>query len=238
MSKNKQIKKISQNLNWHIIPVLNPDGYAYTWPDLEDKTISRYERTVRRMWRRNRNERMVKNFYGRNETCFGVDLNRNFEANFGGKGSSGYCGDIYRGPEAFSEKESLALREYVEKAKAEEKFSMYLTFHSYGQYILFPYGKDENLTPKNYKELYSLSSRAANAIKAYNNQPYKYGQTTKVLYPAAGGSDDWAYDNGIDLAFTYEMKGNGFTLPKSMIQVACEEAMKGVIVMGEYLIRK
>ena len=50
------------------IPVVNPDGLAFSWG-------------VDRFWRKNRRDN--------NDSSFGVDLNRNFDANWGGGGSSG-----------------------------------------------------------------------------------------------------------------------------------------------------
>lgn len=49
--------ELLENVDWIIIPNLNPDGY--TWSYNQD-----------RMWRKNRNQI--------NSTCLGVDLNRNF----------------------------------------------------------------------------------------------------------------------------------------------------------------
>jgi len=52
--------------NWFIIPILNPDGYVYTWTD-------------DRAWRKNL-------FQGENPLCTGVDLNRNSDVGFGTQG--------------------------------------------------------------------------------------------------------------------------------------------------------
>lgn len=218
------IDSLSKNLNWHIVPVFNPDGYDYTW-------------AKNRMWRKNRVQ------YG---LCTGVDLNRNYAANWGGPGSSGQCTDTYRGPEVFSEKESQAQRDYFDNWKNSTEgqnspIEMYLTFHSYGQYVIFPYGKDYTSVPENYDELKTLSEDAAMAIKSVYGSTYIYGQTTETLYPAAGGSDDWAYEWGANLSFTYELRDTGtygFNLPEEQIQPTCEEIIRGVIVMGEHLITR
>ena len=52
------------NFNWYLLPVANPDGYAYTF-------------SKNRMWRKNRSPQ------GKN--CTGVDLNRNWDFHWGGK---------------------------------------------------------------------------------------------------------------------------------------------------------
>jgi murein tripeptide amidase MpaA len=50
-------RELVDNADWVIVPNVNPDGYVYSW-------------TTDRLWRKNR--RYI------NETCTGVDLNRNF----------------------------------------------------------------------------------------------------------------------------------------------------------------
>ena len=77
-----------------LVPVLNPDGYEYS-------------RTTDRMWRKNRRKNS-------GSKCDGVDLNRNFEKGFGTASSGNPCHEDFRGPEAFSEPESAALRDYIQ----------------------------------------------------------------------------------------------------------------------------
>lgn len=82
------------------------------------------------MWRKNRR-------LNEGSTCRGVDLNRNFDVNFGGVGTSGSpCGETYRGPSALSEKESSSLARFIDRFP---NTTLYLSFHSYGQYLMFPY---------------------------------------------------------------------------------------------------
>ena len=90
---DSQITAIMQDIRWHILPVINPDGYTYAWD--QD-----------RLWRKNRRNN--------GDGTFGVDWNRNFDANWGGPGSSSNTNsDIYHGPSAFSEPETRALRDYI-----------------------------------------------------------------------------------------------------------------------------
>lgn len=46
------------------------------------------------------------------------------------------CSEIYAGPRAFSEPETKALADFISTF---DNVKMYLAFHSYGQYILYPY---------------------------------------------------------------------------------------------------
>lgn len=82
-----------------------------------------------RMWRKTRQPHT--------RHCFGADPNRNFDVRWGTVGTSNRpCSETYGGPRAFSEPETLAMSEYM---KTVENLRMYLTFHSYGQYLMFPY---------------------------------------------------------------------------------------------------
>ena len=88
--------------DYYILPVVNPDGYRYTF---------QYDR----LWRKNRRK---------GTSCSGVDLNRNFGYRWGGKGtSSNMCYETYRGSKAFSEPETDAIRNFFENSLANFKVS-------------------------------------------------------------------------------------------------------------------
>ena len=79
--------------------------------------------------------------------CAGVDLNRNFSYKWGGRGSSSKtCSEEYRGTRPFSEPETAALRNFLTARR--NSVVMYLTFHSYGQMILYPWGYDARVAAK------------------------------------------------------------------------------------------
>ena len=79
--EDRQGDKFKENLNFHILPVANPDGYIYTWSNSTDiKT---------RLWRKNRNGTWVDgdSIFKKNKSvdnCVGVDLNRNFDFHWNG----------------------------------------------------------------------------------------------------------------------------------------------------------
>ncbi|CAG5004950.1 unnamed protein product [Parnassius apollo] len=109
-SNNSELKKIAQAYEWYFVPILNPDGYEIT-------------HTSDRLWRKNSR---------------GVDLNRNFEIEFGSIGvSSNKLDETYCGENAFSERESSAMASYV-RSKS-DRLEYYLAFHSYGQCMIIPY---------------------------------------------------------------------------------------------------
>ena len=76
-SRSDNNNSIISQFNWVLIPVLNPDGYVYTW--MEPST---------RMWRKNRSftrEQMIISKEKDDDLCIGVDINRNFDSHWGGK---------------------------------------------------------------------------------------------------------------------------------------------------------
>ena len=62
---------------------------------------------------------------------------------------------------------------------------MYLTFHSYGQYWLIPWGYDVAF-PSDYEDLKDLAVKAASKIRKY---PFTVGNSADLLYAAAGNCD-------------------------------------------------
>ncbi|XP_047526068.1 carboxypeptidase B-like [Pieris napi] len=205
-----------RNIDWYFLPVVNPDGYEYT-------------HTADRLWRKNR-----KPAVGRQ--CAGTDLNRNFGYRWGGKGASANpCSDIFRGNRMFSEPESKALGDFIKNTAA--NFTAYLTYHSYGQYILYPWGYD-NVVPPDHKTLDDVGKSMADAIKQIDGSKYTVGSSSGVLYPAAGGSDDWAKGQGIKYSFTIELGDTGrygFILPTSYIEPVAKESLAGLRVLAHYV---
>nr|UPI76683.1 M14 metal carboxypeptidase 6 [Antheraea yamamai] len=206
-----------KNIDWYFLPVVNPDGYEYT-------------HTVDRLWRKNR-----KPSYS-NRSCTGTDLNRNFGYRWGGKGASNSpCSEIYRGSKAFSEPETQALSNFIQTSAA--NFSAYLTYHSYGQYLLYPWGYD-NALPPDYKALDDLGKRIAQAIQQTGGSNYQVGSSSGLLYPASGGSDDWAKSQGIKYTFTIELSDTGrygFILPTSYIDRVARENLAGLRVLASQI---
>ena len=85
-----------------------------------------YSHTTDRFWRKNRSPRR-KTLSSLFRTCHGVDLNRNFGFHWGDfhgsifsdhrTGSQLSCVETYSGPQAFSELETRAIRDFVESKK-------------------------------------------------------------------------------------------------------------------------
>ena len=113
-------------------------------------------------------------------------MNRNFGYHWGGFGASeNACKETYRGTSAFSEPESRAIRDFL--LRGENNFVLYLTFHSYGQYILYPWGYDK-LDTRDWRDLQRVGDITNNALgRLHNGVEYQVGSAAKMLYPASGG---------------------------------------------------
>ncbi|KFO18335.1 carboxypeptidase O [Fukomys damarensis] len=211
---NSRISVFLKNLDFYVLPVLNIDGYIYTW-------------TTDRLWRKSRSSH-------NNGTCFGSDLNRNFNISWCSTGASNDCQSItFCGTGPKSEPETKAVADLIESKK--EDIVCFLTIHSYGQLILVPYGYTTNKS-SNHEELIRVGQKAANALKAKHGTNYRVGSSADILYPTSGSSRDWARDIGIPFSYTFELRDNGthgFILPEDQIQLTCEEAMEAVLSILE-----
>lgn len=72
-------------------------------------------------------------------------------------------------------------------------------------------------------------------IKVLDNQVYSVGPSATLLYPAAGGSDDWAKSIGIKYSYTIELRDTGrygFVLPANFIEPTGKEAKAFVFTVS------
>jgi len=208
------VTALVDEIEWVILPVLNPDGYEYTW----DST---------RLWRKNRRNN--------GDGTFGVDLNRNWDIDFGGEGSSGNTNsDIYRGPFAFSEPETAAIRDFL---IAEPRVAAHIDFHCFSQLILYPWGHSgaPPLSPSLQMFYEDLSDDMASAIQSQFGSIY-VPQESIDLYPAAGVMSDYTASQNL-LAWTFELRpssggAGGFVLPPEQILPTGIENFEAVKVMA------
>ncbi|XP_012160052.1 zinc carboxypeptidase A 1 [Ceratitis capitata] len=211
---NKDVRKVAERYVWYVVPHSNPDGFVYT-------------HTTNRLWRKTRTP------YG---NCFGADPNRNWDFHWNEVGSSSNpCSDTYAGPAAFSEIETRTLAEYISTLKG--KLFLYLSFHSYSQLLLFPYGHTSEL-PSNYKNLKRVFDVAVAAVSKRYGTRYIGGNVYDAIYPAAGASLDWAYGKmEVPYSYCFELRPSGsalwsgFRLPANQIIPTGEEIMDSMLAM-------
>ncbi len=198
-----RVKDILDSSRLVIIPVTNPDGYLYTW-------------TGNRFWRKNRR---VNGF-----DTFGVDINRNWEYEWGGEGSSASpASPVYRGTGPFSEPETAALRDL--SLSFGDQLVAHIDYHTYSQLILWPFGYAAGVvTPEPDRTFFdTLAIDLSEEIFAFSGVFYDPMQSVD-LYPAAGNSSDWYYGELGAKSLTYELRPlDRFDPPPSIILPTAQE---------------
>ncbi|GAB0095518.1 carboxypeptidase B [Sergentomyia squamirostris] len=203
--------------DWIIIPVANPDGYQFSHDS-------------NRMWRKTRSPNP-------GSTCIGTDGNRNYRYRWGFAGiSTNPCSDVFLGSAPHSEVEVQAVSNELTKEAAGVK--LYLSYHSFGDWLLFPWGYDR-VYHDNHAQLQALGDTVADEIYRVHGRRYTVGNSAILLYPAAGASDDYAAaEHNIQLAYTVELTGGGstgFDLPPDMILPVSIENLTGMRVYAQYI---
>jgi len=211
-----QVQRLGDDVIFYIVPIVNPDGYVYSW-------------TTDRLWRKNR-----RNNGG---GVYGVDLNRNWGAGWGldSGSSSNPSSEVYRGTAPFSEPETQAVRDFV---LTHPEIAAHIDFHSYSQLILYPYDYQAAYPPEPDRTTFvNLSADMANAIFSVHGQVYT-DMSGWELYLASGTMPDWMYiDQGI-LAWTIELRpvgSPGFILPPDQIIPTGEENFAAILVLSDYV---
>lgn len=201
--------------NYIIIPVVNPDGYAYTW-------------STNRMWRKNRSKAAP---VAGQKSCLGADLNRNYgHASFGGEGaSSDPCSHIFAGSRPFSELETQALADLMWSLRDRIKF--YLTMHSFNQLWACPYAHTTE-PPAHLQTHLRVLRSIQRAVYETEGVHYEIGPLSTSLYVGSGFGIDFAYDQcGIVHSYLVELRdkgANGFVLPADQIMPTARETFAGL----------
>ncbi|KJH53278.1 shTK domain protein [Dictyocaulus viviparus] len=230
--KDPQIRQFVDELEWYIVPLLNPDGYEYSRSS-NDPEI--------RLWRKNRSPpKCIQQSTGlftppQTVCCQGVDLNRNFDWFFGQVGSStDPCSEIYQGAYAFSEPETAAVRDFVQRHNVQT----FLTFHSYSQILMYPFGHQIRTYSNDVNDLRSTALSASSQLQRMFGTSYKVGTGADTLYPASGGSEDWAKGKAhVKYSYLFELRPeeqvwDGFLLSENQIMPTARETWEAVKVIA------
>ncbi|XP_022113411.2 carboxypeptidase B [Pieris rapae] len=202
-------------VDWYILPVVNPDGYEFT----------RTSRT-NRLWRKTRSKNALLD-------CFGVDGNRNYAFKWAVSGvSKNPCDkETYAGPKPFSEPETQMVRNVM--ITYGKRIKLYVSLHSYGQYLVYPWGYTGDFLPKEWEKLDSLAKMVSDAVERAGGQPFRVMSAGK-WYPAAGGSDDFAFGAiGVPYSYTMELTdGYEFLFPERLLHTVLPQFYEGFKVFA------
>lgn len=176
---NPRVQRLVNSRDIHFVPMVNPDGAEY------DIASGSYK-----SWRKNR----ARNSGG----TYGVDLNRNYAYGWGGGGAStSPNSETFRGPNAFSEPETQAIKKYVE---SHENITVLLSFHTYSQLILYPWGHVyDSIANTRDKQVHEVMAKKMSEWNGYTPQQ------SSELYIASGDTTDWSYGEHKIVSFTFEL---------------------------------
>ena len=192
------VTHLIDNRELYFIPCINPDGYVYN--EITNPNGGG-------LWRKNRRE----NGGG----SFGVDLNRNYDYQWGfnNQGSSpNPNSSTYRGTSPASEPEIQAVQNFV----ISREFTLAFNYHAFASSFNFPWGYLPNFFTPDHSTFVALSSN----YSQFNN--YRYGTPwTNLGYVTNGYSNDWFYGEQTQkskvFSWTVEESGNSFWPPQTSI---------------------
>jgi carboxypeptidase T len=212
-----EVRRAVSGAQIYIMPIMNPDGLEFS--------IHTY-----RFWRKNR--RYQGNF------AWGVDPNRNYGYKWGhdniGSSSSPWS-YVYRGPSAFSEVETQAVRDFLLQHPPAGSIS----YHNFSQIIIYPWGYTYEPT-EDAAEMNAIAAGMSERMEPVNQRVYDYG-ASDILYPVNGDTIDWIYGTFGTPAFTIELppeylEMGGFFTPEEMIGPTFNENVPALIYFVNYFV--
>jgi hypothetical protein len=206
---DEDVKYLVDSCEIWIVPVVNPDGYEYS-------------RTTDRMWQKNRRDN--------GDGTFGVNLSRNYSYMWGGPGSNGDpSSPDYRGPGAFSEPETCAVRDLATACD----FRVMMTYHSPGQMVFSPWGYTGDPCPDDIP-MSTMKFTMRNLIKETSGATYiDWWDWPGAFVGSSGGfEDDWFYGELGIYSFGIELGPFGDRIPpENLINIICEENLPAALYL-------
>jgi len=204
-----QIKNWVNSIEIWLVPVVNPDGYKYI-----------FENDLRfPWWRKNLRDNDGDGVF--NPLYDGVDLNRNYGYNWqeGGDGKPGSW--FYRGETPFSENETQAIMNLARR----ENFAIGISYHSYGESILFPWGNFKR--PPDLELIVEIAGEMASRIKRESGR----GQYSILpLNGRVGQSSIWMYAEQHVIDYIIEVGTQYFPAEES-VPFIIKENLKGAFYL-------
>ncbi|KAK4127715.1 hypothetical protein N657DRAFT_612642 [Parathielavia appendiculata] len=229
------ITKLLEQFDIVLIPVLNPDGYEYTWQ-------------TDRLWRKSRQQTKMR-------FCRGLDLDHSFGYRWDPvRHQADPCSESYGGDQPFQAVEASQLAKWARnETENGVKFVAYIDLHSYSQQVLFPYAYTCSVDPPNLENLEELALGLAKAIRMTSGESYtvnsacegavarSYSASDSLsrVEAAGGAAIDWFYHE-LQARYSYQIKlrdtgSYGFLLPSDNIVPTGEEMLSALKYLGDYL---
>ncbi|KAF2867355.1 hypothetical protein BDV95DRAFT_598048 [Massariosphaeria phaeospora] len=218
-SKDAKTAAFKDKYDFYIIPIVNPDGFAFS-------------QTTDRMWRKNRQTTPTA-------SCVGRDINRNWPNHWDQRGgaSTSPCAQDYKGTAATDGTETKVLKAHLDSVAAATGVHLYMDIHSYSQLWMYPYGYTCSGTLPAAAKYQSLTEGSIAAVKAVHGTDFTGGPICSTIYQVSGSSVDYAYENAkVTYSMTVELRDTGrygFVLPPDQIVPAAEEMWAGLSYLVE-----
>ncbi len=242
----RDVTKVLDHFDVTILPVLNPDGYEYTF-------------STDRLWRKTRQETPLP-------FCPGIDMDRAFT--FGWNGAStadNPCSEDFAGSDPLESLEAKRLNEWARNQTANNNITLvsYLDLHSYSQEILYPYSYSCGVEPPNLEDLEEVALGLAKSFRLTFGHDYGVNSACKgsitlgtdgegkavsgktklkrTQMESQGGSalDFFYHDMNVKIAYQIKLRDTGtygFLLPKEHIIPTGVEAFEAVLGLGRWLL--
>eukprot|EP00164_Ancoracysta_twista_P001162 GFYU01001528.1.p1 GENE.GFYU01001528.1~~GFYU01001528.1.p1 ORF type:complete len:600 (-),score=112.14 GFYU01001528.1:30-1829(-) len=209
--EDRAVRALLREVDIYVIPVMNPDGYVYTWTD-------------DRLWRKNRR----LNYDG----SHGVDLNRNWDQGWNQLSWRTPMPDsqVYHGEAPLSEPETRNVADFIADRP---DMKGHVDFHSYGQYIFRPWSYTHEPIPDE-DRLRELGLDISTAILDTHHSFYDSMRAIDFTN-APGTMHDYTFSRGLT-SYAIELRDtgtDGFLLKPRYIRPTCEEIYKGMLVFAQ-----
>ena len=216
-ASDPQVQAAVNGLEMWFVPMCNPDGHTY-----DGYASSGNEG----WWRKNCRDVLSDGFDDWGDgNGDGIDLNRNFTYQWGYDdwGSSPDWSDqTYRGASPGSEAETQAVMNLVDQQGG----NVGISYHSYGQYIIMPWGYIPDYPDEPYySTFWEIADGIHDVLQAELGRNYSEGNSSDLLYPTNGDMVDWMFGDQTMYGFCIEVNSagdGGFYPPDSLIQATCE----------------
>lgn len=213
--ENVEITELIDNTQIWFVPLVNPDGHKIV---LDQNDV---------WWRKNIHDNNENGTLDLDSHIDGVDPNRNYGYKWGNVGaSSQFEDDTYHGTEPFSEPEIKAIKELVES----NYFQAGISYHSYSELVLYPYGYAYNVPTPDHLALKELAEEMAATIPQIDDTGYYTPQISSELYPAMGVTDDWAYGEHSIFSYTIEL-AQEFIPSADQIPEICDDNLEAALIL-------
>ncbi|KAF5008568.1 hypothetical protein FDECE_5168 [Fusarium decemcellulare] len=223
-AEDETVKSFLDKYDFYIFPIVNPDGFVFS-------------QVSNRLWRKNRQPPPAS---AANQSCIGRDINRNWEFGWDSNklgASTNPCSEVYRGEKPTDSPENQGLDKLVRQLRDGPGIVLYIDWHSYGQYILSPFGYKETLYAPELGKWTKAAALVSEAIRDSSDDrtTFTFGPSGAVLYTTTGAAPDHVYSVGqAKFSYTIELRDTGdfgFVLPPEQIRPNVKEQWEGQKVL-------